>query len=87
MLKVIMSKSGGKDTTADKKWVSYFDFLRVLAAMAVVLIHVSCKGWVKNSNWLSWVVGSNFLGWSYKMGGSNFCDDFGCTDAKSREEV
>ena len=47
MLKVIMSKSGGKDTTADKKWVSYFDFLRVLAAMAVVLIHVSCKGWVK----------------------------------------
>ena len=47
MLKVIMSKSGGKDTTTVKKWVSYFDVLRVLAAMAVVLIHVSCKGWVK----------------------------------------
>ena len=42
-----MSKSGGKDTTTVKKWVSYFDVLRVLAAMAVVLIHVSCKGWVK----------------------------------------
>ncbi len=42
-----MSKSGGKDTTTAKKWVSYFDALRMISAMAVVLIHVSCKGWVK----------------------------------------
>ena len=47
MLKVIMSKSGGKDTATAKKWVSYFDALRMISAMAVVLIHVSCKGWVK----------------------------------------
>ena len=50
-----MPKSGGPDTANNKKWVSYFDFLRVLAAIAVILIHVSCKGWVKDQ------IGS--LGW------------------------
>ena len=55
-----MSKSGGKDTTTSKKWVSYFDVLRVLAALAVVFIHVSCKGWVREKVGSSEWWASNF---------------------------
>ena len=45
MLMIIMPKSGGKGTTTGKKWVSYFDALRVVAALAVVFIHVSARRW------------------------------------------
>lgn len=57
MLVAVMSKSGGKDTTTNKKWVSYFDALRVFAALAVVVIHVAARRWesdgANTTEWLS----------------------------------
>ena len=60
MLMLVMSKSGGKDTTTAKKWVSYFDALRVLAALAVVFIHVAARRWAsKDIDTIQWQA-SNF---------------------------
>lgn len=60
MLVAVMSKSGGKDTTTNKKWVSYFDALRVFAALAVVVIHVAARRWTANGSDVASWRGANF---------------------------